>query len=575
MKKNFFNLQIIAWLLVLSSLFCFNINPVWADEQPEYNRAYSIDELFIQDLGPNDCPNRPEGQHYWDGRITVIPSLTNEGEYTYTCKSCGKTIKLRMQPAVSEYQIAAWRRSNPKAANADDVNTSEQNQNEQTITPNLDEVLHKGSGCQVVSKLSQGQIRQLLAAAPKFDFSAEDLVNQNNAWQAALTRLNALRQIVSLPTVTLDKNSAEQFTDWPDAMIADFQSENIATVMHRRWLLNPALGQETTNNAAYNYDYIAWPSSGNFPSDIFSADTPWSIILNPDKFKTPDIYAIHINVTRAIDGEKWHFAGDNYKAADSGKYFNVDVIETAKDSMNNCIIFRPNDISEYLGSYNISISGLQYLDGRKVTLTYDVEFFNLGEFDTAIPPTNQPNPEPIQPEYTETPFLDVQSSDYFAQPVAWAVTKGITKGASDTSFEPDNTCNKAQIITLLWRAYDSPQSSIPNPFRDLQKSDYYYDAALWAVENGIVAGNRFAGDTPCTRAMTVNYMWLAAGSPTPETVSNFTDVPVNTAYNLAVAWAVEQNITTGTTPTTFEPQQTCTRGQIVTLLYRNLSNKNR
>ena len=78
MKKNFFNLQIIAWLLVLSSLFCFNINPVWADEQPEYNRAYSIDELFIQDLGPNDCPNRPEGQQYCDGRNTVIPSLTHE-----------------------------------------------------------------------------------------------------------------------------------------------------------------------------------------------------------------------------------------------------------------------------------------------------------------------------------------------------------------------------------------------------------------------------------------------------------------------------------------------------------------
>ena len=106
----------------------------------------------------------------------------------------------------------------------------------------------------------------------------------------------------------------------------------------------------------------------------------------------------------------------------------------------------------------------------------------------------------------------------------------------------------------------------------MQKSDYYYDAALWAAEQGILGGNRFAGDTPCTRAMTVNYLWLAAGSPTPANLANFADVPANTAYNLAVAWAVEQNITTGTGDNTFEPQQTCTRGQIVTLLYRNLAN---
>lgn len=573
MNKKFF-----AGLLILCCQFCFINsffinNTAWADEQQDYNhnRAYSIDELFIQDLGPDDCPNQPEGRHYWDGRITIIPSLTNEGEYTYTCKGCAKTVILRMQPAISEYQIAAWKRSNPQAALADDTPS----QNEKPQQPNVsisDEILHKGSGCQAITKLSQGQIRQLLAAAPQFDFTPADFT-QDNVWPTVLARLNALRQIASLPAAMLDNSAAEQFSDWPDAMIADYRAENISAVLHRRWLLNPGLALDTPDNSAYDYDYIAWPASGNFPSDIFSGDIPWSLSLNPDKFQTPDIHAIHINLTRSMDGEKWHFAGDNYKAADSGKYFNVDIIETAKDSRNNCIIFRPNGISEYQGSYTVSISGLQYIDGRRVTLTYDVEFFKLGALDTPNPPTEQPQPDIPEPEYTETPFVDVQSSDYFARPVAWAVDNGITKGASNTTFEPEATCNKAQIITFLWRAYGSPQSSIPNPFRDMQKSDYYYDAALWATEQGILGGNRFAGDTPCTRAMTVNYLWLAAGSPTPANLANFADVPANTAYNLAVAWAVEQNITTGTGDNTFEPQQTCTRGQIVTLLYRNLANK--
>ncbi len=582
MKRRLFSI-----VIALCCTFCLWATLAWAADEPANSRAYGIDEIFVQDLGPNDCPSLPDGRHYWDGKITIIPSLTAEGEYTYACKGCGKIIKLRMQPAVSEYQIAAWRRSNPQALSADEVSPIDKpEQTEQTaaVEPKA-ELLHNGSGCQAINKLSPGQINQLLTAAPNYDFTPDEIGTKKTAWQAVLTRLNALRRIASLPEVHLDDSYAAQFETGPDAMLAESTAGAISSVMHRRWLLNPALGQDEPTGNVYDYDYIAWPASGNFPNNIFTADTPWSISLNPDKFQTPNIYEVHVNITRPMDNTKWHFGGvngDNYKAADSGKYYNVDILETAQDNLNNCIIFRPDniikyqgsyDIPEYQGSYNVQISGLHYLDGRPVTIAYSVEFFTPGANDTLDKPNDKPAELPTEnePAAINSPFKDVQSSDYFARPVVWAVEKGITKGASEDSFEPNATCTKAQIITLLWRAYGSPQSAIPNPFRDVQKSDYYYDATLWAAENGILAGNRFNGETPCTRAMTVNYLWLAAGSPNPALTAQFADVPANTPYNLAVAWAVEQNITNGATPTTFEPQQTCTRSDIVTFLYRNLA----
>jgi len=568
MRINSFS-KLTAFLLLWALTFaCLGFaGSAFADE-PEHNRAYSIDELYTQDLGPDDCPDRPEGRHYWDGHITVIPSLTDEGEYTYTCRSCGKEIKLRMQPAVSEYQIAAWQRSNPQAVMAEPDETDEQ-------PAPAGELLHQGSGCQAVSKLSQGQIRQLLSAAPQFDFTPEEIASHKIAWQSVVARLNAMRQIASLPEAAASSELAAQLTPTVDELLADYLDGNVQSLPHRRWLLDPYLEREAESGAAY--DYIAWPASGNFPSDIFSADTPWSVTLNPDKFQTPDIFATNVNIVRSMDGAKWHFGGangDNYRVADSGKYYNVD---TNDYGVSNCIIFRPDGISEYQGSYTVTISGLRYLDGREVTLTYEVEFFKLGQLDAPAKPElaspDAPAPETVPADWA-VPFTDVQSGDYFAQPVAWAVAQGVTKGASPTSFEPDATCNKAQIITFLWRAYGSPQSGIPNPFRDVQKSDYYYDAVLWAAEHGVVSGNRFDGDAPCTRAMTVNYLWLAANSPTPAQTADFVDVPAATPYNLAVAWAVEQNITTGASATTFEPQQTCTRGQIVTFLYRALADNN-
>lgn len=167
-----------------------------------------------------------------------------------------------------------------------------------------------------------------------------------------------------------------------------------------------------------------------------------------------------------------------------------------------------------------------------------------------------------------TKFVDVMSGDYFADSVLWAVEKNITSGTSKTTFSPNSTCTNAQILAFLYRANGSPEPTISNPFADIKTTDYFYKAALWAAEKGMVSGSTFGASTPCTRAATVEYIWKAAGSPAASYDGKFDDVPASADYAQAVAWALENGVTSGTSKTTFGPTSTCTRGQIVTFLYR-------
>ena len=164
-------------------------------------------------------------------------------------------------------------------------------------------------------------------------------------------------------------------------------------------------------------------------------------------------------------------------------------------------------------------------------------------------------------------FDDVFPGQYFYDPVMWAVGREITNGTTATTFEPAKTCTRNHILTFLWRANGSPAASIGNPFADVNSATTFGKAALWAYEKGLVSGTRFNGETPCTRAEAVTYLWKLAGRPTAGR-SAFTDVPTNADYAQAVSWAVERGITNGTSQTTFNPSGTCTRGQIATFLYR-------
>ena len=172
-------------------------------------------------------------------------------------------------------------------------------------------------------------------------------------------------------------------------------------------------------------------------------------------------------------------------------------------------------------------------------------------------------------------LYDVVLNSYYATPVSWALENGITNGVDDTHFAPDDDCTRGQIVTFLWRAKGEPDvSGVKNPFKDIKSTDYYYKAVLWAVKNGITTGTddtHFAPNNTCTRAQSVTFMWRAEGQPGVKDVKNpFVDVKSSDYYYKAVLWAVKNGITTGIDATHFAPDNTCTRGQIVTFLYRDL-----
>ena len=178
-------------------------------------------------------------------------------------------------------------------------------------------------------------------------------------------------------------------------------------------------------------------------------------------------------------------------------------------------------------------------------------------------------------EITEDPdlltFTDVPASAYYYDAVYWAVENGVTNGTSATTFSPNASCTRAQMVTFLWRAAGSPEpESTVNPFTDVSASAYYYDAVLWAVEQGITNGTSattFGPDATVTRGQTVTFLWRYDGS-TAASGSGFADVASDAYYADAVAWAASEGVTSGTSATTFSPSNDCTRGQIVTFLYR-------
>lgn len=214
---------------------------------------------------------------------------------------------------------------------------------------------------------------------------------------------------------------------------------------------------------------------------------------------------------------------------------------------------------------------------RKCTVCYTAERRDIVVND---PETEVPEPSvPAQPDPTvpETPvlsvFKDVEKTAYYFEPVQWAVSEGITTGTAADTFSPEAACTRAQAVVFLWRAAGSPAPINCNmPFKDVAAGTYYYDAVLWAVENGVTSGTSattFDPEGTCTRGQIVTFLWRAQGIPAISGANPFTDVAESAYYSTPVQWAVKHGITTGMTATTFEPNANCTRGQIVTFLYRN------
>ena len=168
-------------------------------------------------------------------------------------------------------------------------------------------------------------------------------------------------------------------------------------------------------------------------------------------------------------------------------------------------------------------------------------------------------------------FVDVPNSSYYYEAVKWAAEKGITNGTDPLHFDPDMPCTRAQIVTFLWRAAGSPEPGNSGSFSDVPASAYYAKAVAWAVENGITTGTGdgiFSPDAVCTRAQAVTFLWRYEKAPVASRSNPFTDVAADSYYADAVLWAVKEDITKGTTDTTFSPGADCTRAQIVTFLWR-------
>jgi len=188
-----------------------------------------------------------------------------------------------------------------------------------------------------------------------------------------------------------------------------------------------------------------------------------------------------------------------------------------------------------------------------------------------VTPGTNPNPN-TNPEQNPDTFADVEKGSFYEDAVKWALENGITTGKTDQFFAPSAVCTRAETVTFLWRAAGKPMpSSTVNPFIDVAPDAFYYTAVLWAAEQGITNGtsaDTFSPNETVSRGQMVTFLWRAAGKPAANAANPFADVAADAYYADAVLWAVAKGITNGTSATTFSPDAGCTRAQIVTFLYR-------
>ena len=167
-------------------------------------------------------------------------------------------------------------------------------------------------------------------------------------------------------------------------------------------------------------------------------------------------------------------------------------------------------------------------------------------------------------------FTDVAATSPYYDGIEWAVDEGITNGTTAYTFSPNAKCSRGHILTFVWRSLGSPEPTIANPYSDVTASDWFYKSALWAYEKGYYTGAVFSGNTDCTRGEAVTYLYKGVGADAMGQYlsAGFTDVPASSPYANAVNWAVWAKVTNGVSANQFGPNETCTRGQIVTFLWR-------
>ena len=242
--------------------------------------------------------------------------------------------------------------------------------------------------------------------------------------------------------------------------------------------------------------------------------------------------------------------------------------------------------AKFAETLNVSVDGfavkgedVRRLHDTTTVVTYTFPVLEKEKTEEIEKPTEPEKPaekptEIQKPQETNpNPFVDVIKEQYYYDAVLWAANEGITGGTSANTFSPDDSCTRAQVVTFLHRMIASPEpAAITLPFTDVSSSDYFYKPVKWAFGSEITGGTSattFSPDSNCSRAQVVTFLWRTAGQPEAKSSKcNFTDIKSDSYYYKAVLWAVEQGITGGTSATTFSPEEACTRGQVVTFLYR-------
>ena len=270
---------------------------------------------------------------------------------------------------------------------------------------------------------------------------------------------------------------------------------------------------------------------------------------------------------RAQVEDKTMYAGDQLPAF-TATYIGFVGNDTAESIVQaDTAAFHTDATGKQTGKFDITMTTAPQLNGGN----YELKLSAVTKGTLTV------NERPRMPKVTkdddtpESPFDDVTQDDYFFDPVRWAVDEDIVGGVGGGRFAPHAACTRAQIVTMLWRAAGSPEPKGTAGFADVPAGAYYARAVAWAAEQGIAAGvggGRFDPHAPCTRAQAVTLLHRAAGAPETDADAPFADVPTTAYYKAPVAWATEAGITTGVGDGKFAPDATCTRAQIVTMLYR-------
>ena len=310
-------------------------------------------------------------------------------------------------------------------------------------------------------------------------------------------------------------------------------------------------------------------------TSYYSYDKDWNLVVNPNFQNyqiTVDNTSVSASIPVATDAGVSETCPDSTFTVSASAQGSGSVKSSASSATvmkGASVTFTAQPESGYRLDHWV-VNGENAGSAATLTLTVDANTTVIAVF-TQIPSSGGSTGSTTEPA-DETPFTDVSADSPYADAILWAAKNGVTQGKTATTFGPSDPCTRGQIVTFLWRAAGSPAAkgtaTVP---ADVAPGSYCYDAVAWALENGITKGTTdttFSPDAPCTRGQAVTFLFRAQGGSASGAATAFTDVAAGSYCADAVAWAVESGVTKGTTATTFSPEDPCTRGQIVTFLFR-------